>query len=331
MTAPLRDALLTAVCRPSPASNSLMICCPVTVPYWAVLLADIMAIVVVKQLYGGLGKNVFNPALCGVALLYLIPGIMDAWAVPGSRMPVWGKGEVALFPTPLSFLAENSVEELRQVYDLSDLFLGTTGGTLGEVSVMCLLFGFGWLVGRRVIRWILPVGFVGSVALLSFLFPCGNDAVEWMLLQLLSGSVLLCAVFMATDYVTTPVTARGHLIYGVGCGVLTVLLRRFGLYDEGAIHAVLIMNLFSAQIDRFIPQRRFGETAAAVLEERRKKSGTERNTDVAEMGRRLIAALRDNLALRTDPPAWLRGKPLLALTAALTLLALVPWLGVLFA
>ncbi len=241
--------------------------CPVTLPFWTVLLADFFAIVVVKQLFGGIGMNLVNPALAARAFLFSWPALMSGrWVAPGSaigalRLPESLDGLTCA--TPMEAL---SLGQLPQA-SLADLFLGRIGGSLGEVSALALLLGGAYLLLRRVISLRIPLAYLGSFALLCFLFPLGgNGRLEWMLCQLLSGGLLLGALFMATDYTTSPVTHGGQIAYGIGCGVLTLLLRYFGSYVEGVSYAILIMNCCIGFFDAIGVPRRFGEKKRARRE-----------------------------------------------------------------
>jgi len=243
----------------------LAFACPVTVPYWALLIGDFFAIVIVKQLYGGIGKNLLNPALAGYALLSLWGEMMTVWAAPGSRAALWDAGEVLTCPTPMDYLHAGDLVGLQAAHSYTDVILGKISGSIGEISALCLLFGFLWLLFQRVILWTVPVSFVGTVALLTFFFPQGHDPSAWMIYHLFSGSLLLGAIFMATDPVTSPVTRRGQILYGVGCGLLTVLIRYFGAHSEGVGYAILCMNLVVWLIDNSIRPRRFGVRRTAGL------------------------------------------------------------------
>ena len=212
--------------------------CPVTLPYWFILVGDFIAIVVVKQLFGGLGKNFLNPALAGRAFMTLCSAsAMSVWARPGKRY--WlditaSAADAITSATPLSAMHGSADAAATLPWTgaagegLKNLFIGNVGGCIGEVSAMALLLGGLYLVWRGVIHIRIPAAYLGTVALLTFLFPRNNPSVEWMLAQLLSGGLLLGAFFMATDYVTSPCTPRGELIFGVGCGLLTVFMRYFG-------------------------------------------------------------------------------------------------------
>ena len=139
-----------------------------------------------------------------------------------------------------------------------DMFLGNVGGCIGETSVLLLLVGFVYLLARRVISYRIPVAFMGTVAVLALLFPMGNDPLQWCAAQLCGGGLVLGAVFMATDYVTSPVTHWGQVLFGVGCGVLTVLIRYFGGYNEGVSYAILVMNCCTVLLDRIGRPKKFG-------------------------------------------------------------------------
>ena len=228
---------------------------PVHVPYWAPVLGGVFAIVVVKQLYGGLGKNFMNPALAGRMLLLSFPGMMTVWVEAMDRLPVWGEVDVVSAATPMAYLHRGVLPP----QSLPQMLLGQRGGAIGEAACFMLILGGLYLWGRRVISWRIPGTFLGTVALLTFLFPpSGVGGREWMLYNLLSGGLLLGALFMACDYATTPVTPRGQLLFGAGCGFLTVVLRCFGSYPEGVGFAILTMNCFVWLLDRVGRPRRFG-------------------------------------------------------------------------
>ena len=235
---------------------------PVTVPYWILLIGDFFAIVIVKQLYGGIGKNFLNPALAARAFMLSWAGEMSKWALPAAfgqgAAPVWGPVDAVTGPTPMSFLAENNLPELMKYYDLKDMLVGLIGGSIGEVSALLLILGGVYLIARKITTWYVPVSFIGTVAALTFLFPRGNDPMTWMLYNVLGGGLILGAFFMANDYVTSPVSHKGQVIFGVGCGLITVFIRYFGSYNEGVCYAILIMNLVVWIIDKAIRPARFG-------------------------------------------------------------------------
>ena len=234
---------------------------PPTVPYWVIVLGALFAIVVVKQLYGGIGKNFLNPALAGRALMMTSwASLMTAWAKPhtwlniASNYTAEGALDGITAATPLAALKSGVIPD----HGLLNAFVGNIGGCIGEASALLLLLGGAYLVIRKVISARIPLCFIGTVAVLSFLFPRGNDRLVWTAWQLCSGGLMLGAIFMATDYVTSPVTAWGQAIFGIGCGALTVLIRYFGGFPEGVSYAILIMNVTVGLLDRVGLPRRFG-------------------------------------------------------------------------
>ena len=234
----------------------LAFCLPVTAPYWAAVLGGVFAIVVVKQLFGGLGRNFMNPALAGRAFLCAFPGVMSHWASPMQMVGLLSGADAVTSATPLSYLDQGVIPS--GAFTLRQLFLGQCGGSMGEVSALMILLGGVYLVLRKVISPRIPLCFLGTVAVLTWLFPRGNDPTAWMLYQLLSGGLMLGAVFMATDYVTSPVTRRGQMVYAVGCGVLTVIIRYFGSLPEGVGCAILVMNTGASLLDHLCRPRPFG-------------------------------------------------------------------------
>ena len=221
---------------------------PSSVPYWVAALGSVFAIVVTKLMCGGLGQNVFNPALSARALvMLLVPAAVTRYEALGVD------GVTAA--TPLHHMVMPALPEQSIV----DMFLGNTPGSIGEISALALLAGGVYLVVRRVISPRIPVAYLGTVAVVTLVFHKTDNAVAWMLYSLLSGGVMLGAIFMATDYATSPVTAWGQILYGVGCGVLTVVFRYFGLFPEGVTYAILLMNLCVWAIDRYTPPRRYGQ------------------------------------------------------------------------
>jgi electron transport complex protein RnfD len=220
---------------------------PASDSYFLPVVGAAFAIVVVKQLFGGIGKNFVNPALAARVFLFLSwPDKMAAYPAPFDRTVV----DVVASATPR---ATGSA-------DLLDLFLGRCGGSIGEISALLLLIGGAYLLICRVISWHIPVAYLGTVALITLVFPQGGGFFDpsFMAFELLSGGLLLGAFFMATDYVTSPVTAKGRIIFGVGCGLLTVFFRYFGAYPEGVSFAILVMNCLVYYIDRLTRPRVFG-------------------------------------------------------------------------
>lgn len=235
--------------------------CPVNMPYWMILVGDFFAIVVVKQLFGGIGKNFVNPALAGRAfLLGSYASVMTTWVDPAAnKTPLFGGTvDVVTTATPLAMMKSGDLEALSQ-YSIMDMFLGKIPGSLGEVSALLLIVGGLYLIIRKVINWQTPVAYIATVAVLTFLFPrYGASGLEWMLYSIFGGGLMLGAFFMATDYATSPVTKKGQLIFGIGCGLFTVFIRYFGSYSEGVCYSIMIMNLCVALIDKFTKPARFG-------------------------------------------------------------------------
>lgn len=225
------------------------------VPIWLPIVGAFFAIVVVKQLFGGIGKNVVNPALAARVFLFAWPAEMGTFTAPGVRLTGIGTADITASATPLASLKEGVFPDVT----LSDMILGRTGGCIGEVSALLLCAGGIYLICRRVITWHIPAAYLGTVALLTLMFPqVPANNYNFMLSELFSGGLILAAFFMATDYATSPVTNVGRLIYGVGCGLLTVFIRYFGGYPEGVSFSILIMNLLVWYIDRFTMPVRFG-------------------------------------------------------------------------
>ena len=234
--------------------------CPPTIPYWVVILGALFAIVLVKQLFGGIGQNIVNPALAARAFLFSWPLFMNTWIRSGVHPAVFSNPTSAALDglTAATPLAAMSAGKLP-AEDALDLFLGQTGGCIGEVCTAALLLGGVYLLLRRVITLRIPLSYLGTVAVLAFTFPLGGaNRLDWMLCQLLSGGLMLGALFMATDYTTSPVTHAGQIAYGVGCGVLTLLFRYFGSYPEGVTYAILIMNCCVGFFDKIGIPKRFG-------------------------------------------------------------------------
>ena len=230
--------------------------CPPTIPYWMIIMGDLFAIVLVKMLFGGIGKNFVNPALAGRAFMFSWPVAMSTWIKVGfeNAAPLMGGADIATAATPLSYMHQGQLPDVSVL----DAFLGNVGGCIGETSALLLLIGFAYLLIRKVLTLRIPLAYIGTVALLAFLFPQGHDRVQWMAYQLFSGGLMLGAIFMATDYVTSPVTHLGQVVYGIGCGVLTVLIRYFGGYNEGVSYAILVMNCCVVLLDRIGRPTKFG-------------------------------------------------------------------------
>ena len=235
--------------------------CPVTTPYWMILIGDLFSIVVVKQLFGGIGKNFVNPALAGRAfLLGSYAGVMTTWIdATQNKAPLMGStADIVTAATPLAYMKTGNMAGLTETYSVMDMFLGKTGGSLGEISAAMLILGGLYLIWRKVINWQTPVAYIATVAVLSFLFPKAGSSLEWMLYSVFGGGLMLGAFFMATDYATSPVTKKGQLVFGIGCGLFTVLIRYFGSYNEGVCYSIMVMNLCVALIDKYTKPTRFG-------------------------------------------------------------------------
>ena len=229
--------------------------CPPTIAYWQIVLGALFAIILVKMLFGGIGRNIVNPALAGRAFMFSWPVAMSTWVKVGFGNAVGPFANVdpaklaadgVTAATPLA----NMHQGLMPDASILDMFLGNVGGCIGETSALLLLIGFVYLLYRKVITPIIPVCYMGTVALLTVLFPMGNPPLQWMAAHLFGGGLMLGAIFMATDYVTSPLTKLGQLVYGIGCGALTILIRYFGGYNEGVSYAILIMNCCVVLLDR---------------------------------------------------------------------------------
>ena len=230
--------------------------CPVTIPYWCIIIGDFFAIIVVKAIFGGIGRNIVNPALAGRAFMFSYPALMTTWVKPGfsNAAGIFNTADAVTGATPLAQMGQGVMPEAT----LGEMFLGNIGGCIGETSALLLLVGLVYLLVRKVITLRIPLAFIGTVAVLTVLFPQGNGNVQWMAAQLLSGGLFLGAIFMATDYVTSPLTKLGQIVFGIGCGVLTVVIRYFGGYPEGVSYAILIMNCCVVLLDRIGRPTKFG-------------------------------------------------------------------------
>ena len=230
--------------------------CPPTIPYWMIIMGDLFAIILVKMLFGGIGKNFVNPALAGRAFMFSWPVAMSTWVKVGfehAANPI-NAADAVTAATPLSYMHQGLLPDVS----VWDAFIGNVGGCIGETSALLLLIGFVYLLWRKVLTVRIPLAYIGTVAVLSVLFPMGHGRVEWMAYQLFTGGLMLGAIFMATDYVTSPVTKLGQLVYGIGCGVLTIVIRYFGGYNEGVSYAILIMYCCVVLLDRIGRPTKFG-------------------------------------------------------------------------
>ena len=230
---------------------------PVTVPWWICLIGSFVAIIIAKQFFGGVGHNFINPALAGRAFLMASwPILMTRWVEPFSS-GFFIPDDLVSSATPLAIL---KLPETGTMPDLAHLFLGNIGGCIGETSGLALILGGIYLVARKVISCRIPVTYVATVAVLALLFPNpGFASIDCMLIHIFSGSLLLGAIFMATDYVTSPITKKGQIIMGIGCGILTFVIRRFGGYPEGASYSIMLMNVATPLIDRWTQPKPFGK------------------------------------------------------------------------
>ena len=231
---------------------------PSNLPLWIIIIGALVAIGVGKMTFGGLGCNPFNPALVGrVFLLISFPVQMTSWPVPG-QLTELGTDAVT-GATPLAELAAGNLDAIPSA---TDLLLGNTGGSLGEVSAICLLLGLAFMLWRKIITWHIPVSILGTVAVFTAIL-WGVDSTQFAnpLFHLLTGGMMLGACYMATDYVTSPMTHKGQIIYGICIGLLTVVIRLWGAYPEGMSFAILIMNAFTPLINNYCKPKRFGEVA----------------------------------------------------------------------
>ena len=239
---------------------------PSNMPVWMILIGSFVAIVIAKIAFGGLGKNVFNPALVGRVFLFIsFPVQMTSWPKP--KFLDFLNADVTTSATTLGILkhidAESSATKLAG--SLSDLpnywqmFIGYTGGCIGEVSALALLLGLAYMLYRRIITWHIPFYYIATVFIFtSILWLTSSNIQVEPVTQILSGGLLLGAIFMATDYVTTPMSQNGKIIFAIGCGLLTVIIRKYSAYPEGVSFAILIMNAFVPVIDYFSVPRVFG-------------------------------------------------------------------------
>ncbi len=237
---------------------------PSNAPWWLVVIGSAFAIVIGKQVFGGLGFNIFNPAL--VARVFLIiswPVQMTTWPKP---LPLFSKAlvDAATGATPLGLLKaelllKDNIGEVANI-SLIDLIVGNVGGSLGEVSAIALLLGGIFLIYRNYISWHIPASFIGTVVIISGIFWI-IDPTRYAgpLFHTVTGGLILGAFFMATDYVTSPITPKGMLIFGFGCGLITILIRLFGTYPEGVSFAILLMNMITPLIDKYTKPTLFGE------------------------------------------------------------------------
>ncbi len=227
---------------------------PPHIPLWMVVIGSAFAIIIVKQMFGGLGKNFVNPALAARCFMLIAwTGAMTAFHEPFT--------DAVSSATPLAVMKDGMTGSLPSIVQC---FIGFKAGTIGEVSAIALIIGFMYLLIKRVISVKIPLAYVVSFAVLTFFFGKDMLDTEYLLYQLLTGGLLLGAFFMATDYTTTPTTSKGMVIFGIGCGILTFIIRRFGGYPEGVSFSILLMNLASPLIERFTVPKSFGNIGGAL-------------------------------------------------------------------
>ena len=256
----LRKPVTVSDCSAAVTGLLLGMNLPATVPLWVPIIGSFFAIVVVKQLYGGIGKNFMNPALAARAFLMLAwPAQMTAYPAPYTTSSATAMSidavDIIASATPMQLLKDGTIPDTG----IFNMLLGAKGGVIGEVAALLLIGGGLYLLFRRVITWHIPVSYIATVALISYIFPQNAaDRVEFVACEVICGGLMLGAIYMATDYATTPVTANGRLIFGVGCGAITMFIRYFGVYNEGVTFAILIMNTLVWYIDRLTKPKRFG-------------------------------------------------------------------------
>ena len=234
---------------------------PSNLPIWIIIIGALVAIGIGKMTFGGLGCNPFNPALAGrIFLLISFPVQMTSWPEIKQYMAYT---DATTSATPLSLMqtaiATGDASVLEQLPSLEEMLLGAMGGSLGEVSALMLLLGTVFMLWKKIITWHIPVSILGTVAVFSTALHLWNPAYAHPLAVLMSGGLILGACFMATDYVTSPMSHRGQLIYGVCIGLLTVVIRNWGAYPEGMSFAIFTMNAFTPLINTYCKPKRFGE------------------------------------------------------------------------
>ena len=240
---------------------------PVTMPLWMAAIGSIFAIIIVKQFFGGIGHNFMNPALAARAfLLTSWAAAMTTWTEPFTKLSFWSNVDAVTTATPLSLVKEGATGNMPSYINM---FIGNMAGCIGEVSALAILIGAMYLVYRHIISLRIPLTYIATVAVFTFIFGGRNGFFTGdPLLHVLSGGLMLGAFFMATDYVTTPYTKKGQIIFGFGCGLITAVIRLYGGYPEGVSYSILLMNVATPLIDRFTAPKRFG----AVKEKKEKEA-----------------------------------------------------------
>lgn len=228
---------------------------PVSLPLWTIIVGAMFSIIIVKMIFGGLGQNFINPALGGRMFLLSWTGLMTTWTLPGYNLPLFSTPvDVITTATPLVDLKAG----VLPLASLSDMALGQIAGCLGETSALAIAIGGAYLLLTKVITPVIPASFLGTVFIIAYLFPQGNDPLHYAMAHILSGGLMLGAIFMATDYTTSPVSTKGQIIFGIGCGLLTIFIRFFGGLTEGVSYSIVIMNACVFLIDKYTMPKRFG-------------------------------------------------------------------------
>ena len=238
---------------------------PAEMPCWMIIIGAFISIIIAKVCFGGIGQNIFNPALIGRVFLFIsFPVQMTSWPKPYFFHLVSPDGQTGATPLRIikTLSKTTNVEEMNtmELPSYLDMFLGNIGGCIGEISALAILIGLGYMLYRKVITWHIPVYYLATVLIItSILYMITGDIKFLPLAHMLSGGLMLGAVFMATDYTTSPMTQKGQIIFAIGCGLLTVIIRAFSAYPEGVSFAILIMNALVPLIDKISVQRYYGE------------------------------------------------------------------------
>lgn len=229
---------------------------PVSLPLWTIIIGGAFSIIIVKMIFGGLGNNFINPALGGRMFLLSWTSLMTTWTAPKYALPLFSNPvDVITTATPMAQLKLGTMPDAS----LFDMFLGQIGGCIGETSALALILGGCYLVYMKVITPTIPLTYIGTVFVIAFIFPAnGISSLDYALAHILGGGLMLGAIFMATDYVTSPVTKKGQIVFGVGCGLLTMFIRYFGGLAEGVSYSIVIMNALVFLIDKYTLPVKFG-------------------------------------------------------------------------
>lgn len=275
------DSKNAGVCDLSAVLTGILLACsvPSNLPLYMVIIGAFVAIVIAKMLFGGLGANIFNPALTGRAFIFLaFPAYMTTWTKPSFHRflhPDMQTGATTLEVVKYSDVATSATrlqnnDFVKQIPEYYDLIIGNISGSLGEISVIAIVLGYLYLFHKKIITWHIPIIFVATVFAIMFLISLfSNEPFKYnSMIHILSGGLLFGAVFMATDYVTSPMSKLGKIIFAIGCGVLTVVIRLYSVYTEGVSFAILIMNGFVPIIDKFTRPRVYGRKKAENIDEK---------------------------------------------------------------